>query len=52
MVSTLLHVFVDIIMTGQVVQFEMKFNYRRPMYEIIKYLWEIYDFKKRFLELA
>ena len=33
-VPTLLHVFVDIEATGQAVQFEMKFSYRRPMVPI------------------
>jgi len=51
-VSTLLHVFVDIEMTGQAVAFEMKFSYRRPMYEIMKYLWEMEDYKKRFVHKA
>ena len=37
---TLLHVFVSIEMTGQGVEFEQKFNYRRPMYAILEYLWE------------
>ena len=46
-VATLLHVFVDIEMTGQSVAFEMKFSYRRPMYEIMKYLWQMEDYKKR-----
>jgi ubiquitin conjugation factor E4 A len=46
-VSTLLHVFVDIEMTGQAVAFEMKFSYRRPMYEIMKYLWQMDGYKKR-----
>jgi ubiquitin conjugation factor E4 A len=44
-VSTVLNVFVDIEMTGQSVAFEMKFSYRRPMYEIMKYLWEMEEFK-------
>jgi ubiquitin conjugation factor E4 A len=39
--ETLLHVFVSIEMTGQAVQFEQKFNYRRPMYLILDYIWEI-----------
>ncbi len=50
-VSTLLHVFVDIEMTGQAVAFEMKFSYRRPMYEIMKYLWEMEDYKKKYSKL-
>ena len=33
--------FVSIEMTGQGVEFEQKFNYRRPMYAILEYLWEI-----------
>ena len=38
--ATLLHVFVSIEMTGQGVEFEQKFNYRRPMYAILEYLWD------------
>ena len=37
-VPTLLHVFVDIEATGQAVQFEMKFSYRRPMVNYFKNL--------------
>ncbi|KAL4240196.1 Ubiquitin conjugation factor E4 A [Mactra antiquata] len=36
----LIHVFVSIEMTGQSVQFEQKFNYRRPMYQVLHYIWE------------
>lgn len=39
--EALLNVFVSIEMTGQSVQFEQKFNYRRPMYELIEYLWNM-----------
>lgn len=39
--EALLNVFVSIEMTGQSVQFEQKFNYRRPMYELIDFLWNI-----------
>ena len=46
-VPTLLRVFVDIEMTGQAVEFEMKFSYRRPMYEIMKYLWYWDDWKSK-----
>ncbi|KAH8263716.1 hypothetical protein KR044_012934 [Drosophila immigrans] len=38
-VRSLLNVFVSIEMTGQSVQFEQKFNYRRPMYAIMEFLW-------------
>ncbi|XP_021351085.1 ubiquitin conjugation factor E4 A-like isoform X3 [Mizuhopecten yessoensis] len=37
----LLHVFVSIEMTGQSVEFEQKFNYRRPMYATLEHIWEI-----------
>ena len=37
----LLNVFVSIEMTGQSVQFEQKFNYRRPMYMVIDHIWGI-----------
>lgn len=52
LVPALLHVFVSIEMTGQSVSFEDKFNYRRPMYEVIKYLWDLPKHRKRFTELA
>lgn len=38
---TLLHVFVSIEMTGQNVEFEQKFNYRRPMYIVLEFIWKI-----------
>lgn len=41
LVATLLHVFASIEMTGQGVRFEEKFNYRRPMYSAMKFLWSI-----------
>lgn len=40
-VPCLLNVFVSIEMTGQSVQFEQKFNYRRPMYAIMDHIWKI-----------
>lgn len=51
-ISNLLSVFVSIEMTGQSVQFEQKFNYRRPMYEVMKYLWEIEEQRECFKELS
>lgn len=39
--TVLLHVFVSIEMTGQSVAFEQKFNYRRPMYEVLAYIWKL-----------
>lgn len=51
-VPNLLRVFVGIEMTGQSVQFEQKFNYRRPMYAIMEYLWQLEEQKGRFRELA
>ncbi|KAF5278068.1 hypothetical protein FQA39_LY18394 [Lamprigera yunnana] len=51
-VEVLLEVFVGIEMTGQNVQFEQKFNYRRPMYLIMDYIWEIDEYQRHFLALA
>lgn len=39
LVPTLLNVFVSIEMTGQSVAFEQKFQYRRPMYTVLEFLW-------------
>lgn len=47
-VPNLLHVFVSIEMTGQSVQFEQKFNYRRPMYIVMAYLWKIPEHQNNF----
>lgn len=51
-VPNLLRVFVGIEVTGQSVQFEQKFNYRRPMYIIMEYLWDIGEQKQCFKRLA
>lgn len=50
-IPNLLRVFVSIEMTGQSVQFEQKFNYRRPMYAIMDYLWKIEEQKQCFRDL-
>ncbi|PVD37577.1 hypothetical protein C0Q70_00173 [Pomacea canaliculata] len=50
--ETLLHVFVSIEMTGQSVQFEQKFNYRRPMYLVLDYIWEQEIHQKAIQDLA
>lgn len=39
--EALINVFVSIEMTGQSVQFEQKFNYRRPMYELLEFMWNM-----------
>ncbi|XP_076764676.1 ubiquitination factor E4A [Xylocopa sonorina] len=51
-VPNLLKVFVSIEMTGQSVQFEQKFNYRRPMYVIMEYLWKLPEHRDHFIFLA
>ncbi|XP_012254969.2 ubiquitin conjugation factor E4 A [Athalia rosae] len=51
-VANLLQVFVGIEMTGQSVQFEQKFNYRRPMYIVMDYLWKIAEHRNNFKVLA
>ncbi len=38
--------------TGQAVAFEQKFSYRRPMYDVIKYIWSLEDFRERFAAMA
>lgn len=48
LVATLLHVFASIEMTGQGVRFEEKFNYRRPMYAAMKFLWGLKLHKNQF----
>jgi len=50
--QAILHVFVSIEETGQAVQFEQKFSYRRPMYDVIKYIWQLDPFKQRLREMA
>ena len=44
--------FVDIETTGQAVEFEQKFGYRRPMYDVMKYIWSLSDFQAEFVQLA
>lgn len=51
-VPCLLHVFVSIEMTGEGVAFEQKFNYRRPMYTVMDYLWGLQEHRKVFKNLA
>lgn len=51
-IPNLLHVFVSIEMTGQSVQFEQKFNYRRPMYIVMDYLWKLDEHRSNFIALA
>lgn len=51
-VQSLLQVFVEIEMTGQSVEFEQKFNYRRPMYAVMECLWEKEEYQVYFRELA
>jgi len=50
--DAILHVFVSIEETGQSVQFEQKFSYRRPMYDVINYIWTLDEFKLKFRQMA
>ncbi|KAG6443812.1 hypothetical protein O3G_MSEX002997 [Manduca sexta] len=52
LVPCLLDVFVGIEMTGQSVQFEQKFNYRRPMYLVMDFLWQMEEHRDAFTQLA
>ncbi|XP_034241422.1 ubiquitin conjugation factor E4 A [Thrips palmi] len=51
-VRSLLDVFVGIEVTGESVAFEQKFNYRRPMYIAMDYLWGMEEQRAVFKELA
>ncbi|CAF2873145.1 unnamed protein product [Rotaria sp. Silwood2] len=48
----LLDVFVSIELTGQAVAFEQKFSYRRPMYDILEYLWKFDKHREPIKKLA
>ena len=48
----LLNVFVSIEMTGESVDEYMIYNYRRPMYKILKYLWKLTEHNARLVQLA
>ncbi|XP_035212964.1 ubiquitin conjugation factor E4 A-like [Stegodyphus dumicola] len=52
LIPTVLNVFVSIEMTGQSVAFEQKFQYRRPMYIVLDYLWNFEVHKMKLKELA
>lgn len=51
-VTAIIHVFVTIEVSAQAVAFEEKFNYRKPMFEVMKYLWEVPAHQERFKTLA
>uniref|UniRef100_A0A1A8JPQ5 Ubiquitin conjugation factor E4 A n=1 Tax=Nothobranchius kuhntae TaxID=321403 RepID=A0A1A8JPQ5_NOTKU len=50
--EALITVFVDIEFTGDPHQFEQKFNYRRPMYPILKYMWSKDIYRESIKRLA
>ncbi|XP_044525540.1 ubiquitin conjugation factor E4 A [Gracilinanus agilis] len=50
--EALIKVFVDIEFTGDPHQFEQKFNYRRPMYPILKYMWGTDSYRESIKGLA
>ena len=50
-VPALLDVFVNIEATGQAVEFEQKFSYRRPMYDVMKYLWPAGPMSNSFVDV-
>ncbi|XP_046891178.1 ubiquitin conjugation factor E4 A [Hypomesus transpacificus] len=50
--EALISVFVDIEFTGDPHQFEQKFNYRRPMYPILRYMWEKESYRESVKRLA
>ncbi|KAH0623396.1 hypothetical protein JD844_031669 [Phrynosoma platyrhinos] len=50
--EALIKVFVDIEFTGDPHQFEQKFNYRRPMYPILRYMWDTSSYRESIKALA
>uniref|UniRef100_A0A2K5M8D7 Ubiquitin conjugation factor E4 n=1 Tax=Cercocebus atys TaxID=9531 RepID=A0A2K5M8D7_CERAT len=50
--EALIKVFVDIEFTGDPHQFEQKFNYRRPMYPILRYMWGTDTYRESIKDLA
>ncbi|XP_077578234.1 ubiquitin conjugation factor E4 A isoform X2 [Stigmatopora nigra] len=50
--EALITVFVDIEFTGDPHQFEQKFNYRRPMYPILKIMWGEHNYRESIKHLA
>ncbi|XP_064424835.1 ubiquitin conjugation factor E4 A [Latimeria chalumnae] len=50
--EALIKVFVDIEFTGDPHQFEQKFNYRRPMYPILKYMWGRDNYRQSIKDLS
>uniref|UniRef100_A0A3P8QJV0 Ubiquitin conjugation factor E4 A n=1 Tax=Astatotilapia calliptera TaxID=8154 RepID=A0A3P8QJV0_ASTCA len=50
--EALITVFVDIEFTGDPHQFEQKFNYRRPMYPALKYMWGKDNYRESIKHLA
>ncbi|XP_038065651.1 ubiquitin conjugation factor E4 A-like isoform X3 [Patiria miniata] len=49
---SLLSIYVDIEFSGDDHAFEQKFNYRRPMYHILKYLWSLEKHRQSMKEIA
>ncbi|KAM8926947.1 ubiquitin conjugation factor E4 A [Pelodytes ibericus] len=50
--EAIIKVFVDIEFTGDPHQFEQKFNYRRPMYPILRYMWGRDTYRQSIKHLA
>ena len=50
--APVLKVFVSIEMTGESVDEYMIYNYRRPMYKILKHLWKMPEHNQRLVRLA
>ncbi|CAF3853159.1 unnamed protein product [Rotaria sp. Silwood1] len=52
LLHVLLDAFVSVELTGQAAIFVQKFNYRRPMYEILEYLWKFDKHRAQMKKLA
>lgn len=52
LVESLLTIFIDIEHTGDSMEFEDKFQYRIPMYDILEFLWSLPAYKPSIIKLS
>jgi len=45
LLEAVLTIFIDIEFTGESMEFEDKFQYRLPMYEVLEFLWRLPSYK-------
>lgn len=52
LIEALMTIFVDIEFTGESMEFEDKFQYRIPMYQILEFLWKLPSYRPSILTLS